>query len=69
MLKIAEIRNAYVHYKWKAVDMDSDEKAEQRTVLEDIEKTIKYFQSYERKHFFGNSKNQARHALFKEGTN
>jgi len=58
MLKIAELRNSYVHYKWKAVDIDKNKEVEYEICLADIEKTIRYFQSYERKNFFGNNKNK-----------
>lgn len=63
MNKIAENRNAFVHYKWQSVDINDDgDKCKQ--ILINIEKTIKYFQTFERKFIFGKlKKSQLRKAL------
>ena len=63
MTKIAENRNAFVHYKWQSININND-RGEYKQLLINIEKTIKYFQTFERKFIFGKmKKSQLRKAL------
>jgi len=61
ILKIAELRNTFVHYKWKSFDHHATK--EHQEALADIEKTVKYFKGFERRHFFGKMKSLVRKAL------
>lgn len=53
--KLNELRNAFVHYKWKAVDVDSDDpfESELEETLKKFKKSITYLKRYERKHIYG----------------
>lgn len=58
ILKVAELRNGFVHYKWKPADEDN-EKAEEE-VLKGIENTIKYLNNYENKYILNSTKKRLR---------
>ena len=58
IIKISELRNSFVHYKWKALD-ESIESQEEK-VLVDIEKTIKYLKNIENKYLMNNTKKRIR---------
>jgi hypothetical protein len=57
---ILEIRNSFVHYKWKIIDRNSDEVEKQRQhekrTINEVEETIKYLRSRENSFFFRGSK-------------
>ena len=46
--RVLDVRNAFVHYKWKVVDDDGRDQTD--VLLDDAEKTVKYLRSYERKY-------------------
>jgi uncharacterized protein YutE (UPF0331/DUF86 family) len=48
--KLMELRNAFVHYKWKPKNEQIDREME--TLLEEIEKTVKYVRGIENKHLY-----------------
>ena len=54
IVKLMEVRNSFVHYKWKAVNEQANN--EIKVILSKIEKTVKYIRDYERKHILGVSK-------------
>lgn len=54
--QIMEFRNAFVHYKWKPINEQSEK--EIVAVLSHVEKTVQYFQYYERKYLARISKTQ-----------
>ena len=58
MNNVSEARNAYVHYKWKAVDIDSDEWSEEsaKNSLEGVEKTVRYLQRLANQQLFHGKK-------------
>lgn len=58
IFKISDLRNNFVHYKWKGKDDASGEREEKELVdcLSAIEKTVKYLQSYENKYIFHRKK-------------
>ena len=49
ILKIAEERNAFVHYKFNAYHADHDNEEPLKTILNDVKKTIRYTKNYETK--------------------
>ena len=57
IIKIAESRNSFVHYKWKYSNIDED-KIENKITLTEIKTTIKYLKTYESKIEFNGLKNQ-----------
>ena len=67
MRDVTERRNAFVHYKWKSVDMDVDDSKERqdlKTLVEKIEGTVRYLRRLENQQIFGGKK-QAILARFK----
>jgi hypothetical protein len=50
--RTTELRNAFVHYKWRPAYMEDD----MRSVILEVEKTLKYLMSYENKYFYKNEK-------------
>jgi hypothetical protein len=71
ILRLAELRNAFVHYKWEHVEFDLPPPSESKycKVAASIEKTIRYLQAYERAYVRrgqrrspGRRKSRARHA-------
>jgi hypothetical protein len=64
ILGIAELRNAFVHYKWKGFDMDGgeDKKDADRYKAwgQKIERTIKYLQRYESRELLHSSERRVR---------
>jgi hypothetical protein len=69
MQSIIDARNSFVHYKWKHVDIDSDnwEKEEQALVslLNGVEKTVSYLRKLQNKQFFGGRKRKVLPSLSK----
>jgi hypothetical protein len=57
VLRLAELRNAFVHYKWAAHDDAGMEQRDKqvRGALDPIEKTVTYLRRYERKNLLGNT--------------
>jgi len=70
MLRVTEIRNAFVHYKWKAEDMDTEDSEKREHDLElfveNIEVTVSYLRRLESQQVFGGRK-RAILARFKFG--
>ena len=58
IVKLMEVRNSFVHYKWKAVNEQRNN--EIKVILSKVEKTVKYIRDYERKHILGVSKKKIR---------
>lgn len=58
IFKITDLRNSFVHYKWKGKDETADEREEQELIdsLSNIEKTIKYLHQYENKYVYHRKK-------------
>lgn len=54
IIKVSELRNNFVHYKWKEYNQQSEK--ELSDVLNDFEKTIKYLNQYQNELFFKNKK-------------
>jgi hypothetical protein len=54
ILKIAEIRNGFVHYKWqaKSEQLDNQLSEEIEQVIQDIGKVVKYLKTYESRHLY-----------------
>lgn len=65
VLRLFDLRNSYVHYKWKGNVDDEDDKQEKDLIntLGEIENTIKYFNQYESKYFYHSSKKKIRKLL------
>ena len=52
--KVAELRNAFVHYKWQGIEFDKKRPwDEYKNSLVDIERTVSYFQTLEHNFVFG----------------
>lgn len=68
-LRIAELRNGFVHYKFVPIHMDELEKGEEHWIkdLRKAENSVKYFQSYERKYVFQGSKKLPRKQALVKG--
>jgi hypothetical protein len=59
MLKCAELRNAFVHYKFTARPLDDVQYGKQlKQALEGAEKAVRYLAAYERHHVFRRAKRQ-----------
>lgn len=59
ILKLADLRNAFVHYKWKPIDADEmNADLEFKKIVDSFEKTVKYLQNFESKYVFENSKSK-----------
>ncbi|HYG10353.1 MAG TPA: hypothetical protein VD835_10420 [Pyrinomonadaceae bacterium] len=58
LFRITDIRNGFVHYKWKGKDETSKAREQQELIdsLSNIEKTIKYLQQYENNYIFHRKK-------------
>ncbi|MGQ0553233.1 MAG: hypothetical protein ACT4PU_08425 [Planctomycetota bacterium] len=63
VLKMAELRNGFVHYKWKGHDLDSDDQAELRRCVPTFDDTVRYLQRYFRTHVARRSNASIRRAL------
>jgi hypothetical protein len=61
--KLMDLRNAFVHYKWKPENEQM--KKETATILEQIEKTVKYVRSIENKYLYLNQKRRL-HKVIRE---
>jgi hypothetical protein len=61
--KLMDLRNAFVHYKWKPENEQI--KKEMETLLEQIEKTVKYVRSIENKYLYANQKRRI-HKVIRE---
>jgi hypothetical protein len=48
IFKLMELRNSYVHYKWKPENEQTSQEMEK--LLEQIEKTVKYLRDFETKY-------------------
>ena len=61
-----ESRNAYVHYKWKAFDVDdvseTNEWENLKKLIHDLEKTVKYLHNWENQQIFHGRKSAIRRA-------
>ena len=61
--EISEIRNSFVHYKWKVIDMDDEKfgKHEEpfETALANVEKTVRYLQKLQNQKIFHGRKRSA----------
>ena len=60
IVEIGEIRNSFVHYKWKLHDVDSDELKKDtervRGIVEQAESAVRYLRSVEKRYFYGRKK-------------
>lgn len=58
IFKITDLRNSFVHYKWKGKDWEADRREDQESAdsLASIEKTVKYLSHYESKYIFHRQK-------------
>jgi len=58
MLKIAEVRNGFIHYKWqgKSEDLDNQYRGEIKKVILEMHGTVKYLKSYEARHLYHGQK-------------
>lgn len=54
ILRLTDLRNSFVHYKWK--EKNNDFKNEEKLVMEKIEKTVKYIRNIENQNIYNNSK-------------
>lgn len=63
ILKLAELRNAYVHYKWKEVDNAKEQNSKE--IIRTIESTIKYIKRLETRFIFKDKKNISKKLLKK----
>lgn len=54
ILRLTDLRNSFVHYKWK--EKNKDFKNEEKFVMEKIEKTVRYIKNIENRHIYNNSK-------------
>jgi len=59
--KIADDRNAFIHYKWKAVDMD--ERKQETDELKKIKLALRYMKKYETNILFRNKKQKLERKL------
>lgn len=53
ILKLADLRNSFVHYKWKSFDSEEEEAtgdAQIREAVEQYGKTLQYLRAYENRH-------------------
>lgn len=57
--KISELRNGFVHYKYKPLNMDHDPSTDFTAAIKNTEKAIKYLQNYRLKHIYYNAKRKA----------
>src|SRR5438132_6863286 len=60
MREVMERRNAFMHYKWKLYDADSDDwdegRADLKSLVASAEKTVRYLQKFENEQVFGGRK-------------
>jgi hypothetical protein len=56
LLKLGELRNQYVHYKWRGRPADFEGDDEYEKVVADFEKTVAYLARYERREIFSGRK-------------
>lgn len=57
LLKLGELRNQYVHYKWRGYNPDLDEPEEEyANAVADFEKTVGYLGGYERREIYSGQK-------------
>lgn len=54
IFRLTDLRNSFVHYKWK--ERNNDFKNEEKFVMEKIEKTVKYIRNIENRYVYNNSK-------------
>jgi hypothetical protein len=62
IFKITDLRNSFVHYKWKGKGDEADEQEERELAnsLAQLEKTVKYLNHYESKYVFHRKKKALR---------
>jgi hypothetical protein len=62
MLKVAEIRNGFIHYKWqgKSEQVENQQKDELDKLIQNIGKVVKYLKSYEARHLYHGQKKMLR---------
>ena len=65
MLQVLDLRNAFVHYKWRGLSEEALEQQEKAIAisLERLPATVKYLNQYERKHLYHGSKRKVRAAV------
>ncbi|MCX4244205.1 hypothetical protein [Paraliomyxa miuraensis] len=56
MLKVADLRNAFVHYKWRPSPDLTPSKKETARALANVEKTVAYMRRYERRVMYSGKK-------------
>ena len=54
--KLGELRNQYVHYKWRGYSAKGEKLDEYRQPVADFEKTVAYLGQYERREIFSGQK-------------
>jgi hypothetical protein len=65
-LKLSDLRNGFVHYKWKSrSDPDTQEERELQTAIASMPAVIRYLKRYERRIIFGDKKRLIREAAVK----
>lgn len=61
---IMEVRNWFVHYKWKFEDIDNDAmEMKVETAVNKMDKIVKYLRQFERKNVIGFSPSRLRHLV------
>ncbi|MBK9386029.1 MAG: hypothetical protein IPN34_14555 [Planctomycetes bacterium] len=70
----AEVRNAFVHYKWKPNSFldeqrEGEDRAKVNSLLEEAEETVAYLESYRDIHVYGGRVALAKRLLLGEGDN
>lgn len=62
VLRITELRNSFVHYKFTPVDLDVPEEDDEawKRDFKRTEQAVKYLQAYERKHIYKGKKDKAK---------
>jgi hypothetical protein len=62
VIRLMDLRNGFVHYKWlgKPLDSDDQEEAEIKPAVVGFESTVKYLQTYQSRKIYARSRNRAR---------
>ena len=63
IIKIADERNAFVHYKYNAHDAETDTDEPLKELLKDVKKSIKYIKYYDTKVLYAGKKSAVRKKL------
>jgi hypothetical protein len=61
MRRTSDLRNGFVHYKWKAGAVEM--KKEMKQILSEVEKTVRYLMSYENKYLYKGQKKRVHKVL------